>query len=162
VVRVAIICASLLVLSAACNRAESAPAGFHLALTTTAMSVPGPCEGRQIVVTALASHRFTIFGTGSVAVINDNELVDILVGIFKYRADKDIFVRASPDATFAEFVKLVDIVYPLVNVVSVITHQVDDDTLMTSCFESTCYQCVRHPVDTRSSLPDLVSPKPLR
>lgn len=85
-------------------------------------TAPERCgDGRQIVATAIGNHKVTLNTGPGIAMV---EVGPKLREFLKYRAAKEVFVRAEGDVTFADFMELVDNVRPEAEVVSLITPQV--------------------------------------
>jgi hypothetical protein len=120
---------------AACGANHKAT-GFLIDLPNTT----SPCgDGPHIVVAvALGRHR---------AKIEQGAKPDIpavaqrLREVMQYRAEKVVYVTAEQDATWSDFLEVVDGVWPEADVVSLFTPQVAALSRQTLCLRPSCLDC---------------------
>jgi hypothetical protein len=127
----------LLVCGAACQPKSSAPLGFMVDLATSEESCG---DGSHLIATAVGGHR---------AKLNAEldrtfpETVQRLREVMSYRAERVVYVRAEAGVSWGEFMELIDEVWPEVNVVSILTPQVEAVLRRTYCLGPSCSNCTR-------------------
>jgi biopolymer transport protein ExbD len=126
---------ALILYCAACGANHEAK-GFLIDLPNTT----GPCgDGpRRIVAVALGGHK---------ARLNKEPNADIpavvqqLREVMKYRAEKVVYVTAEQDASWGDFLEVVEGIWPEADVVSIFTPQVAALSRRTLCLYPSCRDC---------------------
>jgi hypothetical protein len=125
----------LFICGAACNRENVASKGIMVDLATS----PKSCgDGSHIIAVAIGGHRAKLNAEPDAAF---PEVVQRLRKVMSYRAEKIVYVKAEAEVSWGEFLELVDDVWPEVNVVSVLTPQVE--VRRTYCLSPSCRDCTR-------------------
>ena len=126
----------VLVLGFACNRAkETTSRGFLIDIATS----PKRCgDGRNVVATAIGHHQVKLNQGDAIEI---PEVAPRLREIFKYRAERLLYVRAEPGVPFAECIELIDAAWPEVEITSLITPQVEAQARKSYCLSPSCVPC---------------------
>jgi hypothetical protein len=95
-------------------------------------------ESRDIVAVALENHRAKLNAEPE-APIADLKLR--LHEVMSTRAEKLVYVTADAEVPWGEFMELIDGVWPEVDVVSLLTHQVRAAAARTHCLSPSCGRC---------------------
>src|ERR1700674_2080230 len=129
--------AALFVCSPACHYGSGAQKVFLVDLATSAESCG---DSGNIVAVAIGRHRARLNAEPDVTF---PEAVQRLREAMTYRAEKIVYVKAEADVSWGEFLELVDDVWPEVNVVSILTPQVEATARRTYCLGPSCRDCTR-------------------
>lgn len=95
-------------------------------------------DSRYIVAIAARNGRVRLNAEADVSL---DHLVLRLREILRYRAEKLVYVKGEPDASWADFVGMVDRVGPEADVVSIITPEVDRLAHQRFCLAPSCGRC---------------------
>ena len=120
---------------AACNRGNEQSRGFPVDL---AVSQESCGDGRTIVAVAIGGHRARPNAEPDAAF---PKVVQRLREVMSYRAEKVVYIKAEPQVPWTEFLELVDYVWPEVQVVSILTPQVEAMARRTLCLSPSCRDC---------------------
>ena len=92
---------------------------------------PNSCgDGNNVVATVMGNHQARL---NSAPPFNVSDARWTIRTRLSTRAEKLLYVRADPDVTFGEFIEFVDAVSPEVEVLSVITPQVEQQVQRSWC-----------------------------
>jgi hypothetical protein len=122
---------------AGCDREDGHSKGFAVDMAAS----PKSCgDGRDIVAVAIGSRRAKLNAEPDAAF---PEVVQRLRDVMSYRAEKVVYIKALADVPWGEFLELVDDVWPEVNVVSILTPQVEAMVRQTYCLSPSCRDCTK-------------------
>ena len=128
-------CCLVLVYGAVGCRTRPASTGIMIDLATS----PKRCgDGREIVAVAINGHRARLNAEPDTTVAS---IVLRLHNIMRTRAEKVVYVAAEPTVPWGEFVELVDSLWPEVDVVSLVTPQVNAEARRSFCILPSCRDC---------------------
>jgi hypothetical protein len=127
----------LLLCGTACERENGTPKGFIVDVATSAESCG---DGTYIVAAAIGGHRAKLNAEPDRTY---PETVKRLREVMSYRAERVVYVKAETGVPWGEFMELVDDVWPEVNVVSILTPQVEAMSRRTFCLGPSCRDCAR-------------------
>jgi hypothetical protein len=126
----------LLLCGAARHRDYGGSKGFAVDLATS----PKSCgEGSEIVAVAIGRHRARLNAEADAFF---PEVVQRLHEVMSNRAEKVVYIKAEAEVPWGEFVELVGDVWSEVNVVSIITPQVESMSRQTYCLSPSCRDCI--------------------
>lgn len=118
---------------ACCTVGHEPTKGFVVDVATS----PASCgDGSQIVATATGKRSARLNAGPDLAIAEIRHQVRVEMS---YRAEKVVFVRANAGLSWGEFLELVDELWPEVEVVSLLTPQVESHR--TSCLSPSCRDC---------------------
>jgi len=127
--------AVLVLWCAACGRVDRYAHGFVLDVA----NAPQGCgDGRHIVAVAVGKHRVRLNAEPDMTV---SEVGPRVREILKTRAERIAFVQAEAHVSWGELVELVDHIRPEVEVISLITPQVDWLARQRMCLAPSCGRC---------------------
>jgi len=127
----------LLLCSAAHSQQRKAIKDFFLDIATA----PESCgDGRNLVITAIGGHRAELNTEPAIATA---EIGPRLRAILKYREEKTVYVKAGSGVPWGEFLDLLDNVRPEVEIISMLTPQVDRLSHRHLCLAPSCGDCAR-------------------
>lgn len=95
-------------------------------------------DGREMVAVAISGHRVQLNAEPDAPLPT---VVPQLHDIMRTRAEKVVYVAAEPALPWGEFVDLVDSLWPEVDVVSLVTPQVETEARRTFCIRPSCRDC---------------------
>jgi hypothetical protein len=125
----------LLLHSAAHSQERKAAKALFLDLATA----PESCgDGRDILVTAIGRHRAKVNMEPDIAIA---EIGPKLRAALRYRAEKIVYVKAQSDVSWGEFLDLLDSARPEVEIISLLTQQVDVLSRRHLCLAPSCGDC---------------------
>jgi hypothetical protein len=127
----------LFLCDAACNMGNEQSWGFRVDL---AKSQETCGDGRSIVAVAIGGHRARLNAERDAAF---PKVAQRLREVMSYRAEKVLYIKAEPQVPWTEFLELVDQVWPDVQVVSILTPQVEAMARRTLCLSPSCRDCTR-------------------
>ncbi len=127
--------AMLVLCSAACHYGSAVSKGFIVDLA--AVEVSTTCGDNSVVAVAIGRHRAKLNAEPDVAF---SEAIRGLHEVMTHRVERIVYVKAEPDVFWGEFLELVDNVWPEVNVVSILTPQVE---ARGTCPGLSCRDCTR-------------------
>ena len=126
------IAAVLILFSAACGRVEKYSNGFMLDLA----KAPHGCgDGRHIGAVAMGNRRVWLNAGPDISV---SEVGLKLREIMKTRTERIAFVEAEADVSWGEFAELVDHIRPEVEIISLVTPQVEALARQRMCLAPSC------------------------
>ena len=122
----------------ACSWEHKAAKGFMLDIASARKC--GEDDIRRIVATAIAGRRARL------GVEPDGTIPEValrLRDVTSYRAEKLVYVKADAGVSWGEFLELIDVVWPVADVVSTITPQVEALAHGRYCLTPSCGDCVK-------------------
>jgi hypothetical protein len=120
---------------AACSRENHAKRVFRVNVATS----PESCgDGSNIVAIALGGHRARLNAEPEASIV---VAAQRLHEIMSYRAEKVVYVKAETHVSWGEFLELIERVWPEVNVVSILTPQVEASARRNDCLAPSCHDC---------------------
>jgi hypothetical protein len=97
-------------------------------------------DGSDIVAVAIGRHRAKLNAEPDATF---PEAVQRLREIMSTRGEKIVYVRAEAEVSWGELMELVDDIWPEVNVVSILTPQVEAISRRTLCLGPSCRDCTK-------------------
>jgi len=129
----------LLLRSAAHSQERKAAKGLFLDIATAQESCG---DGRNLVVTAIGRHRAMLNAEPNIA---NAEIGSRLRAILRDRAERIVYVKAEPGVPSGEFLDMIDHIRPEVEILSLLTTQVDVLSRRHLCLAPSCGECARLP-----------------
>jgi hypothetical protein len=127
----------LLLCSAACRQENEPAKAYFLDLATA----PEWCgDGRALIATAIGSHRAKLDTKPAIAIAEIGPRLRVLL---QYRSEKIVYVTAELGVSWGEFIDLLDHIRPEVEMMSMVTPQVDALFRRRLCLGFSCGDCVR-------------------
>jgi hypothetical protein len=117
---------------------SGASKGFMVDLAASAESCLD--DSRNIVAVAIGRHRAKLNAEPDATF---PETVQRFREVVSVNAEKIVYVRAEAEVSWGEFMELVDDVWPEVNVVSILTPQVEKMSRRTYCLGPSCRDCTK-------------------
>jgi hypothetical protein len=122
---------------AACNRENDGSKGFTVDLAVS----PKYCgDGRNIVAVVIGRRRARLNAEPDAAF---PAVVQGLREVMSYRAEKVVYIKAEPEVQWGEVLELVDNVWSEVNVIGILTPQVEALARQTDCLSPSCRDCTK-------------------
>jgi hypothetical protein len=95
-------------------------------------------DARDIIATSSGKGRVRLNGEAEVSL---DEFILRLRAILAYRAEKLVFVTGDSQASWGDFIAMVDRIWPEADVVSIITPKVERLALQQHCLAPSCGRC---------------------
>jgi hypothetical protein len=144
--RIFVLLLSLLVLCQSCAWNQKHPPANGYILDVAKVPAPDPLvavhqlcgDARYIIATARGNGRVRV---NEEAEMSLDQFVLRIRGVLRYRAEKLVYVTGEPQASWRDFMGMVDRVWPEADVVSIMTPEVERLARQQHCLAPSCGRC---------------------
>jgi hypothetical protein len=144
--RIFVLLLSLFLLCQSCVWNPKHPPANGYVLDVAKVPAPDPLaavhqlcgDARYIIATAAGNGRVRLNGEAELSL---DDFVLRIREILSYRAEKLVYVSGGPQASWGDFISMVDRVWPEAEVVSILTPEVERLAQQQHCLAPSCARC---------------------